>query len=80
MEVVIYGKPGCGYCVKAKSLCEAKGITYQYKQVGSDISKELLEEMVGKPIKTVPQIFIHEDGFYTYVGGFTELKEKLNDK
>ncbi len=80
MEVVIYGKPGCSYCVKAKSLCEAKGISYQYKQVGTDITKELLEGLVGNPIKTVPQIFIHEDGFYNYVGGYDQLKVKLNEK
>lgn len=77
MNVIIYGKPGCGYCVKAKSLCEAKGITYQYKQVGSDITKEQLVEMVGKEVRTVPQIFIQEDGFFNYVGGYDQLKEKL---
>lgn len=77
MNVIIYGKPGCGYCVKAKSLCEAKGINYQYKQVGSDITKEQLVEMVGKEVRTVPQIFIQEDGFFNYVGGYDQLKEKL---
>lgn len=77
MRIVVYGKTGCTFCEQALALAESKGIDKTYKVVGSDITKEQLEEMCGKPIRTVPQIFITEGGFYEYIGGFTELKERL---
>lgn len=77
MRVQIYGKSGCPNCDKAKLLCKVKGIEFDYKVVGSDIQKEQLEEMVGFPIRSVPQIFISTDGLSEYVGGFAELEKKL---
>lgn len=77
MKVIIYGKGGCPNCVNAKNLCEQKGISVDYKTVGQDITKEQLEEKIGFPIRTVPQIFIYSDGFAEYVGGFAELKSRL---
>jgi len=46
-----------------------------YHQV--DVRPEALEELeerLGKRVRTVPQIFM--DG--AYIGGYSELKEKLN--
>lgn len=78
MRVVIYGKPGCVNCDKAKILCTTKGVDFDYKVVGSDVQTEQLEEMVGGPVRSVPQIFIMQgDGFAEYVGGFDQLREKL---
>lgn len=77
MRVTIYGKPGCSQCDQAKTLCSAKGIGYDYKVLGTDIQKEQLEEMVGHSIRSVPQIFITQDGFSEYVGGFKDLKERV---
>jgi len=76
-KVIIYGKPNCPFCERAKSLCQAQNRSYEYQTVGVDITKEQLEEKVGRPIRTVPQIFIMEDGFAEYVGGFQELARRI---
>lgn len=70
MKVVIYGKPGCAFCTRAKDLCEAKGIDHEYIDfIAAGMSKQDLEAIVGKPVSTVPQILV--DG--VHVGGYTEL-------
>jgi len=48
---------------------------YTYKTVNVEVTVEQLTEMVGSPVKTVPQIFMSNDGFTEYVGGFDELKK-----
>lgn len=78
MKALIYGRPGCHYCEKAKTLCKIKGIPFDYKVVGDDIQKEQLEEMVGTPISSVPQIFLTAEGLSEYIGGYTSLEARLN--
>lgn len=77
MKVEIYGRPGCAFCDLAKELCERTGVAYDYKIVGESVSREQLEEMVGSPVRSVPQIFVTTNGFSEYVGGFNELKGRL---
>lgn len=78
MKALIYGRPGCSFCDKAKILCRLKGIDFDYKVVGTDIEKDKLEEMIGHTVNSIPQIFITTEGFSEYVGGFNELKAKLD--
>ena len=73
MTAAVYGTRSCGYCHRAKSLLEAKGIEYEEFVVGEDISMEALSDKIGKPARTVPQIFL--DG--EYIGGYTELAGRL---
>jgi glutaredoxin len=73
MTAEVYGSPTCGYCRRAKSLLEAKGIPYREFIVGEDISGEELTKKIGKPALTVPQIFL--DG--EYIGGYTALVGRL---
>jgi len=74
MTAEVYGTQFCGYCLRAKSLLEVKGIAYQEFIVGEDISPEALSSKIGKPALTVPQIFL--DG--EYIGGYTELAGRLD--
>lgn len=70
MKVVIYGKEGCAFCTRAKELCEAKEIDHEYIDfVKTGMTKQDLEQIVGKPIGTVPQILV--DG--VAIGGYTDL-------
>ena len=73
MKAVIYSKYFCSFCDQAKALMEMKGIPYEERKIGDGYTKEDLLEAVPHA-RTVPQIFI--DG--ELVGGFTELKAKLN--
>jgi len=78
MNVLIYGKPGCPSCSKSVQFCNQNNISYSYHTVGVDITKEQLLEKVGKPVRSVPQIFINEgDGFFEHVGGYEDFVEKM---
>jgi glutaredoxin 3 len=72
MKATVWSKDSCPYCVQAKALLERKGIEFEEYKIGDGYTKEQLLEAV-PTARTVPQIFL--DG--EYVGGFTELKEKL---
>ena len=62
MYTVIFGRPGCPYCVRAKELAEKlknerDDFDYRYIDIHAEgISKEDLSVTVGKPVETVPQI------------------------
>lgn len=84
MFTVIFGRPGCPYCVRAKELAqklkdERDDFDFNYIDIQAEgITKEDLSKTVGKPVETVPQIFIDEK----HIGGCTEFeayaKEHLN--
>ncbi|WP_272676894.1 GrxA family glutaredoxin [Providencia huaxiensis] len=84
MYTVIFGRPSCPYCVRAKELAEKlknerEDFDYRYVDIQAEgISKEDLSKTVGKPVETVPQIFIDEQ----HIGGCTDFeayaKENLN--
>lgn len=77
MKVIIYGQGKCPNCASALKYAESKGHMVEYKIVGQDITKEQLEESIGREIRTVPQIFIYANGFSEYIGGYNELKERF---
>lgn len=77
MKALIYGRPGCHFCEKAKDLCKLKGIEFDYKVVGDDIQKEQLEEMVGSRVSSVPQIFLTHGGHSEYIGGYSQLDARF---
>jgi glutaredoxin 3 len=57
-KVEIYTKWGCGFCVRAKALLDAKGVTYEEYDVtmGGPKKAEMLERV--PDARTVPQILI----------------------
>ena len=76
MLTVIFGREGCPYCVRAKDVAEKLAnerddFKYRYIDIIKEgISKADLEKTVGKPVETVPQIFLDEK----HIGGFTEFE------
>lgn len=68
-KIVVYSKDSCPYCVRAKQLLAAKGLTFEEIHVDQDPRK--LEEMLARSEgrRTVPQIFIDDKG----IGGFDAL-------
>jgi len=75
MKVIIWSKDQCTFCVQAKALLESKGIEYEERNImhGTWTQAQLLEAVPNA--RTVPQIFLDEE----YVGGFNELRKKLNE-
>jgi glutaredoxin 3 len=73
MKATIWSKYHCPYCDQAKALLKQRGIPFEEKKIGDGFTKEDLLEAV-PTARTVPQIFLDNE----LVGGFTELKVKLN--
>lgn len=67
--VEIYTKFGCGYCSRAKSLLNSKGVEFTEYDItlGGPRKAEMLKR--APDARTVPQIFIGE----THVGGSDDL-------
>jgi glutaredoxin len=70
--IIIYGKPHCPFCEKAKQFCEIRQISYEYREMDTDYTREeLLETFPGS--RTVPQIVVNGlkvggyDGLLKYV-------------
>jgi glutaredoxin 3 len=65
----MYTTAVCPYCIRAKQLLTARGVT-QIEEVRVDLDPERREEMMQKTQRrTVPQIYIGT----THVGGCDEL-------
>ena len=69
--IEIYTSPTCGYCLAAKRLLNAKGVSYTEYDVMREPQKR--QEMLGRSNgrRTVPQIFVGA----THVGGCDDLYE-----
>ncbi len=68
MAVRLYSTRFCPYCIRAKQLLEAKGVSYHDTPV--DGRPDLRQQMVAESGRqTVPQIWIGE----RHVGGFDDL-------
>ena len=76
MSIIVYSKPSCVYCDKAKSLLKQLGYDYEEKIVTKDLTLEQLFEALGKQVRTIPQIVIDKK----HIGGYNELKEYFADK
>ncbi len=69
-RITIFGRKGCGFCTRAKQLCEMKNLEHRYIDIQEEgITKEDLEKTVGKPVDTV-----HRSSTARNIwGGFTEF-------
>lgn len=72
MKAIMWSKYSCPYCDQARQLLKQKGYEIDERKIGDGYTKEELLNAVPNA-KTVPQIFLNDE----YVGGYTELKERL---
>lgn len=68
-EIVMYSTAWCGYCQRARSLFERKGIPVREIKVDEEqgARETMLQKSGGR--RTVPQIFIGEQ----HVGGYDDV-------
>ncbi len=68
-KVEIYTTSVCPFCIRAKALLDKKNVSYTETDVMADPAKrtEMLKRSEGR--KTVPQIFINNEG----IGGCDDL-------
>lgn len=70
-EAIVYSKPNCPFCIKAKHILEKRG----YHIIERDavaLREQLIEEVTlasGQPPRTVPQIWVNSK----YIGGHDQL-------
>lgn len=76
MAIIVYSKPACVYCEKAKALLLRLGLEYTVKVVSKDLSLEELFKVLGKQVRTIPQIVIDSK----HIGGYNELIEYFINK
>jgi glutaredoxin len=72
MKAVIWSKPACPYCDKAKSLMKMKGVEYEEKNIADGYKIQDLLALVPNA-KTMPQIWL--DG--EHIGGYPELEKRI---
>jgi len=67
-NILIYSTKNCPFCVRAKSLLEAKGVSFDEIFIDEQPEKRIeMKEKSGR--QTVPQIFINDK----HIGGFDDL-------
>jgi glutaredoxin len=69
MNIKIYSKTNCPYCVAAKNWLKQKGYVYEEVLMDDDGERKKFYESVGNGVRTVPQIYV--DG--ERIGGYSEL-------
>lgn len=69
MEVIVYSKAVCPFCVQAKNVLKKHNIAYREVSLDNDEAKLAFSQLVGPSVRTVPQIFV--DG--VRIGGYQEL-------
>lgn len=78
MHIVIYSKPNCPWCVKAKELMNKLHLSYVEKVLDVDYTRDELRALVWgdspaslNPPLTVPQIFVYNKR----IGGYEDFAE-----
>jgi glutaredoxin 3 len=74
-HVVVWSKPDCPYCYKAKTVLTNAQVPFEEKMLNVDFTREQLLESFPNA-KTFPVVVI--DGFH--IGGYTQLASKLNEE
>lgn len=72
MNVEIYSKDGCGYCVAATNLLRQKGIKFTEMKLDVHVTRDFIKENFPFA-KTFPVIVV--DGMH--IGGYNELTEEI---
>ncbi|TAL74835.1 MAG: glutaredoxin 3 [Rhodanobacter sp.] len=68
-KIEVYSTAVCPYCVAAKNLLKAKGLSWEDVFVDADPAQRAVMLKRSGGARTVPQIFIND----RHVGGYDEL-------
>lgn len=73
--VVIYSKPNCPYCTRAKALAEQRGCKVTYLMMGEDYTAQTFMKEF-PTARTFPQIILNGER----IGGYSSLVEMLTNE
>jgi glutaredoxin-like protein len=71
LDVTVFSREGCPYCVRAKGLLHDAGIDFEELVLNRDFSESTIRAVSG--MSTVPQVFINGD----HIGGSEDLEAWL---
>ena len=74
MKAIVWSKPSCPWCDRAKTLLKNKGIEYEEKNIAQGHKIQDLLELVPNA-RTMPQIWLDEE----HIGGYYELEARLKE-
>ena len=72
--VVIFSRPGCPHCARAKALLESNGVVYEEVSLGKGITSSTIRAVSGQG--TTPQVFIGG----RHIGGADDLEAHFAKK
>lgn len=76
MDIRIYSKDNCPWCVKAKELMNKLHLPYTELKLGTEYTREELRELIGEHLPlTVPQIFVYNKR----IGGYEDFVDYCDD-
>lgn len=70
MDVFVYTKDACPWCVKIKEFLDGNGIEYETVDLSDDDERQLFYKKHG--VNTVPQVFVNDKR----LGGYTDIIRK----
>ncbi len=74
MNILIYSKQNCPYCVRAKQFFKERDLAYREVDLSTDYAElDALKKRTG--FMTLPQIFIDDQ----FIGGYTDLIAKVEN-
>jgi len=73
LDVTVFSRNGCPYCVRAKGMLHEAGIEFDELVLNRDFSESTIRAVSGRT--SVPQVFINGK----YIGGSEELAAYLSD-
>lgn len=68
-DVVVFSRPGCAYCAKAKSLLKQRGVAFGVVDIAAEEERRA-EAVERSKASTVPQVFVGS----RCLGGFDDLR------
>jgi glutaredoxin-like protein len=74
LDVTVFSREGCPYCVRAKGMLHDAGIEFEELVLNRDFSESTIRAISGK--STVPQVFINGE----LIGGSEDLEAYFTDQ
>ena len=75
MKAIVWSKPACVFCVKAKALLKSRGIEVEERNIAEGWKiQDLLEQVPNA--RTMPQIWLDDK----HIGGYYELEKVLDNQ
>ena len=75
MKAVVYSGPKCVWCDRVMQALNATHLEVEKKMITDDGVIEEINEIIGKPIRTVPQVVIGGK----HIGGYADVEKFLEN-